>query len=185
MKIIPTAENLLILPSFTPDGHLRAVIEIPAGTNTKYEYDKKSLVFRPDLRNGQPRIIDFLPYPVNYGFVPNTVMEKKRGGDGDPLDVIVICESVPTGTILEVLPIGLILLQDGGEWDNKVLAVPADPARRTVQARNFKEFQSKYSAARHAIEQFFMYYDGLGVMTVMGWKNEKAAVREIEKWQIR
>lgn len=184
MKIISTVENLHALPSFFENGKLRAVIEIPAGTNTKYEYDKRDRQFRPDLRDGKPRVIDFLPYPVNYGFVPSTVMVKSRGGDGDPLDVIVLCESVPTGSVLEVEPIGLLMLQDGGEWDNKVLAVPADAAQCTLQAKNWAEFQMKYSAARHQIEQFFMYYDGLGVMTLMGWGDEKAAVQEVLKWAV-
>lgn len=176
--------NLLNAPAFSPAGFLHAVIEIPAGTSTKYEIDKITGEIRPDLRDGQPRIIDFLPYPLNYGFVPSTRMEKKRGGDGDPLDVLVIGESVPTGTLLEVHPIGLLLLKDLGEWDNKVLTVPADPMRRTIRADNWHNFQQDYSAIRHILELYFMYYDGLGVMTVMGWADEAAALEEVKKWQI-
>lgn len=176
--------NLLKKPAYSPVGWLNAVIEIPAGTNRKFEIDKNTGEIRPDLRDGKPRVIDFLPYPVNYGFVPSTRMEKKRGGDGDPLDVLVIGESVPTGTLLEVQPIGLLLLKDLGEWDNKVLAVPADVSRRTIRAANWRDFQQEYSAIRHILELYFMYYDGLGVMTVMGWADELAARAEVKKWQI-
>jgi len=173
----------LALPSFSAAGHLQGVIEIPAGTNLKFEYDKQALQFKPDLRDGKQRMIDFLPYPVNYGFIPSTRMDKQRGGDGDPLDVLVLAEHLPTGTVIEVLPIGLLLLCDLGEWDNKVLAIPIDPALRIISAVNWTEFQLRYSAARHIIEQFFTYYDGLGVMTLMGWGDEKAALEEVEKWR--
>jgi inorganic pyrophosphatase len=71
--------NHLALPSFSSDGFLNAVIEIPAGTNTKYEYDKQRLEFKPDLRDGQTRRVDFLSYPLNYGFIPSTKMANLTG----------------------------------------------------------------------------------------------------------
>ncbi|MBK7939318.1 MAG: inorganic diphosphatase [Lewinellaceae bacterium] len=176
--------NHLALPAFSQNGLLNAVIEIPAGTNTKYEYDKQKLEFRPDIRDGKPRRVNFLSYPLNYGFIPSTRMDKVRGGDGDPLDVLVLAEHVAVGTVIEVQAIGLLLLKDLGEWDNKVLAIPADPGKRIIGATNWREFQQDYSAARHMIELFFMYYDGLGTMTVMGWSDEKAALEEVKKWQL-
>lgn len=176
--------NHLALPSFSKNGHLNAVIEIPAGTNTKFEYDKQRLEFKPDLRDGLPRRVDFLSYPLNYGFIPSTKMKKARGGDGDPLDVLVLAEHLPTSTVIEVQPIGLLMLKDTGEWDNKVLAIPADASKRIIRATNWQEFQQDYSAARHIIELFFLYYDGLGTMTLMGWGDEKAAIAEVKKWQL-
>jgi inorganic pyrophosphatase len=174
----------LSLPSFSANGHLQGVVEIPAGTNRKYEYNKQRLEFEQDMRAGKPRSIDFMSYPVNYGFIPSTKMDKERGGDGDPLDVLIIAEHMPTGSVVEVEPIGLLLLQDLGEWDNKVLAIPVDPDKRIIRAINWQSFQQNYSAIRHILEIFFMYYDGLGVMTVMGWGDEKAAIEEVKKWQI-
>ena len=175
--------NQLALPSFSPNGHLQGVIEIPAGTNTKFEYNKQLLEFQPDLRDGHPRYVDFMPYPVNYGFIPSTCMDKDRGGDGDPLDVLLLAEHVPTGTVVEVQPIGLLLLKDTGEFDHKVLAIPVDPAKRIIRATNWVEFQRDYSAIRHILELFFLYYDGLGTMTLLGWGDEKAALEEVKKWQ--
>jgi inorganic pyrophosphatase len=174
----------LALPSFSTNGHLQAVIEIPAGTNTKYEYNKQLLQFQPDLRGGQLRKVDFMPYPVNYGFIPSTRMDKDRGGDGDPLDVLLLAEHVPTGSAIEVLPIGLLLLRDLGELDHKVLAVPIDPAMRIIQSTNWADFQQHYSAIRHILELFFLYYDGLGTMTILGWGDEAAAIAEVKKWQL-
>ena len=164
--------NHLTLPSFSANGHLQAVIEIPAGTNTKYEYNKQLLEFQPDIRDGHTRRVDFLSYPLNYGFVPSTRMDKDRGGDGDPLDVLVLAEHLPTGTVIEVQPIGLLLLKDLGELDHKVLAIPVDPTLRILRATDWQSFQQDYPAARTIIEQFFLYYDGIGTMLLLGWADE-------------
>jgi inorganic pyrophosphatase len=177
--------NHLQLPSFSANGHLQAVIEIPAGTNTKYEYNKQELRFEPDVRNGVVRRVDFMSYPVNYGFVPSTKMDKAREGDGDPLDALVLAEHLPTGTVIEILPIGLLRLKDLGELDHKVLAIPVDPALRIIQATDWPSFQQRYSAIRHILEMFFMYYDGLGTMTVMDWGDGAAALQEVAKWQTK
>ena len=174
----------LALPSFSAHGHLQGVVEIPAGTNTKFEYNKQLLRFQPDIRDGQLRRVNFLSYPLNYGFIPSTRMDKDRGGDGDPLDVLILAEHLPTGTVLEVQPIGLLLLRDLGELDHKVLAIPVDPALRIIRATDWTSFQRDYSAARHIIEQFFLYYDGIGTMLLLGWADEHAAVTEVKKWQI-
>jgi inorganic pyrophosphatase len=172
----------LSLPAFSDDGHLQGVIEIPAGTNTKYEYNRQLLQFQPDIRDGKVRRVDFMSYPVNYGFIPSTKMDKTRGGDGDPLDVLVLAEHLPVGTLIEVIPIGLLLLKDLGELDHKVLAVPLDPEKRIIQSLNWHDFQRDYSAIRHILELFFLYYDGLGTMTLLGWGEETAALEEVKKW---
>ncbi|MDO8365674.1 MAG: inorganic diphosphatase [Saprospiraceae bacterium] len=176
--------NHLALPSFSPNGHLHGVIEIPAGTNTKFEYNKQLLQFQADIREGEGRRIDFMSYPLNYGFIPSTRMDRGRGGDGDPMDVLLLAEHIPTGTVVEVQPIGLLLLEDLGELDHKVLAIPIDPAKRIIRATNWVEFQRDYSAIRHILELFFLYYDGLGTMKIMGWADEKAALQEVKKWQL-
>ena len=176
--------HLLKQATFSDRGYLNGVIEIPAGTNRKFEIDKESGLIRPDIRDGRPRMINFLPYPLNYGFVPSTRMDKGRGGDGDPLDILLLAESMPSGTLIKTVPIGLLMLQDGGEWDNKVLAIPADPALRIIEATDWHSFQQQYSAIRHMLELFFLYYDGLGVMTLMGWGDEQAALQEVKKWQL-
>ena len=176
--------NHLELPSFTQEGLLQAVIEIPAGTNTKYEYNRDKMCFQPDIRDGKARKVNFMSYPVNYGFIPSTRMDKSRGGDGDPLDVLVLAEHIPTGSTVQVVPIGLLKLSDLGELDHKVLAIPADVAKRIITATDWETFQRDYSIIRHILELFFMYYDGLGTLTVMGWGDEKEALSEIKKWNV-
>jgi inorganic pyrophosphatase len=76
------------------------------------------------------------------------------------------------------------LLRDGGELDHKVLAVPVDAALQVVPVYSWAIFQQQYSVIRHILELFFLYYDGLGVMTPMGWADEHAALEEVKKWRI-
>jgi inorganic pyrophosphatase len=176
--------NHLALPTFNDQGILQAVIEIPAGTNTKFEYDKQAQVFKPDIRDGKKRMAQFLSYPVNYGFVPSTKMDKKRGGDGDPIDVLVLAEHLPTGTVIDVLPIGILLLEDLGEQDHKVLAIPLDETLRILPVTDYIGLSMSFGIVKHMLELYFMYYDGIGTMKVMGWADETAAISEVKKWQI-
>ncbi|GAA4317586.1 hypothetical protein GCM10023115_43120 [Pontixanthobacter gangjinensis] len=126
------------------NGYFQAVIEIPAGTNSKIEYHKIDKVFKPSLRDGEERKIDFLPYPGNYGFIPSTFSDPEKGGDGDALDVMVLSSTIPSGKIIEFIPIGMIKLIDAGEEDFKVIAIPADESLRTINVESFKDFVKKY-----------------------------------------
>lgn len=95
------------------------MIEIPLGSNIKYELDKESGLIRMD------RVLySAVFYPANYGFIPQTLAE-----DRDPLDVLVLCQHpvVPL-TIMHARAIGLMTMIDSGEKDHKVVAVAtADP----------------------------------------------------------
>lgn len=171
------------LPTFTERG-IQVVVEIPAGTNHKIEYDKKSLQFLNDQVDGQDRVVAFLPYPGNYGFIPSTYMDPERGGDGDALDVLVIGETQPTGTVVEAIPIAVLLLKDEGEIDSKIIAIPADSSLQIIQAKDFITFSIEFDGAKYIIENWFLYYKGLGVMEFLGWKDEHYAWEEIRKWAL-
>ena len=164
--------------------NVQMVVEIPAGTNAKMEYNKSTQTFEQDTENGIPRRIDFLPYPGNYGYIPGTSMQVEEGGDGDALDILVIGEHTPVGTVLEVKPIGILLLKDQEELDHKIIAIPADESQRTLNAAGFMDFMMNYDGARKIIEDWFMNYKGWGKMELIGWENEKYALREIKKWTI-
>jgi inorganic pyrophosphatase len=175
--------NLLHLNSKADSGHFRAVIEIPAGTNKKTEIDHQSGEFKISLRNGQPRNIDFLGYPINYGFVPGTLMDKARGGDGDPIDALIICESVAMKTVIEFIPIAVLRLKDSNELDSKIIAVPANLELRTICATNFIELKTLYPAIMEILVVWFKNYDKANDTTeFIAWEDEVAAKLEIEKW---
>ncbi|HEY9676438.1 MAG TPA: inorganic diphosphatase [Drouetiella sp.] len=96
-----------------------AVIEVPMGSNVKYELDKKSGLLRVD------RILfSSVHYPANYGFIPQTL-----GDDHDPLDVLVLGqEPLMPLCLVRAKPIGLMKMIDQGELDDKIIAVHVDDA---------------------------------------------------------
>ncbi|MEL6971491.1 MAG: inorganic diphosphatase [Bacteroidota bacterium] len=163
--------------------YLQAVIEIPAGTNQKIEYDYATGSFQMDQIDGKDRVIDFLPYPGNYGFVPGTLMDTERGGDGDALDILVIGEAVETGTSMPVIPLGALLLRDRDEIDTKLIGIPADPAQQVIEAKDFMSFALRYDAARRIIEDWFQNYKGAGRVEIIRWEDEQYAWSEVEKWK--
>lgn len=161
-------------------GVLRAVIEIPAGTVEKRQYDIASNTFPIDLRRGKPRRIAFLPYPANYGFIPGTRMDKAQGGDGDAVDVFVICGAVPSGTVMEVEVIGVIELLDAGERDDKLVALPLEPALRTVEADDIHELPE---AARDILVTWLLNYDPEDGAKLVGVKGREEAIATVARWQ--
>lgn len=105
-----------------------AVIEISKGSKQKYEMDKKTGFLRLD------RILyTSTHYPANYGFIPHTL-----AGDGDPLDVLVLCsESLINMSLVNCYPIGVIVMNDNGKIDEKIIAIPfADPNYNTYKSIN-------------------------------------------------
>lgn len=177
-------EDLSKLPTFDANNTLLAVIEIPAGTNKKIEYNKETLTFDVDQRDGKDRIIKYLPYFGNYGFIPSTLSDKTKGGDGDPLDILVLAESVPTGTIMEVIPIGILNIRDEGEEDDKIIAVPKDPKLRTIDVDNFEDWKSGYVNTQRIIITWYRNYDKGNTNVINGFRNEKIARDVIEKWRL-
>jgi len=93
---------------------VNALIEIPQGSKSKYEIDKKTGLLKLD------RIIySSFHYPVNYGFIPQTL-----GKDGDPLDILVMCsESIQPLCLVEAFVIGNMQMIDSGLIDDKIIAV--------------------------------------------------------------
>ncbi len=170
------------LPSIDGEA-LNVVVEIPAGTNHKIEYHPGEGYVNDTLLTGEDRIIQFLPYPGNYGFVPSTLMTRERGGDGDALDVLVIGESVATGTQLRARPIGALLLRDRGEIDTKIIAVPADSAARVLPVTTFLDFSLGNDAAKQIIETWFLNYKGRNQTELLRWEDESYAWREVRRWR--
>ncbi len=178
----PTMPNLEELPAEVRPGVFQAVIEIPAGTIDKRQYDPARNTFPIDLRNGIPRRIAFLPYPANYGFIPGTRMLKQEGGDGDAVDVFVLCTALPSGTVLEVEPIGIIELLDAGERDDKVIALPMDPALRTVDADDIAELPQ---GVRDILVTWLLNYDPADGAELVGVKGKGEALATVRRWTTR
>ena len=125
-----------------------AVIEITKGSKIKYELDKSTGFLKLD------RILHTSThYPANYGFIPLTFAD-----DDDPLDVLVICsEEIAPLTLVQVYPIGVIKMVDGGRFDEKIIAVPfSDPY--------YNSYKSMDELPQHVFEEmkhFFSVYKTL------------------------
>src|SRR5262249_16543935 len=102
-----------------------ALIEIPRGSTIKYELDKATGLLRVDPILYSPVHSpphSAVPYPANYGFIPQTYAE-----DDDPLDVLVLCQdTVAPLTLIRARAIGVMTMIDSGKKDHKILAVAID-----------------------------------------------------------
>ena len=92
-------------------------------------------------------------YPANYGFIPHTL-----AADNDPLDVLILCsESLVPMSLVECYPIGVIVMNDGGAMDEKIIAIPfADPNYNT-----YKDISDLPSHIFEEMRHFFCVYKQL------------------------
>ena len=138
---------------------LVAVIEIPGGSRNKYEIDKDTGAIFLDRT-----LFTATRYPADYGYFPETLAE-----DGDPLDVLVlVTEPTFPGCRVRVRPIGVFLMEDDGDPDHKVIAIPiADPRWEGVN-----DLDDLDPHLRDEIEHFFEVYKQLeGTKTAsLGWR---------------
>jgi len=142
------------------DGTINVVVEIPAGTNEKWEVNEDGTRLVRDFTGDEPRVIDYLPYPGNYGMVPRTLLSTDRGGDGGALDVMVIGPSVPRGSVLRARPIGIIRVVDRMEQDDKILAVLDGPTLKDVY--DVEGLQARYPGAAEILGTWWSNAHGRG-----------------------
>ena len=162
--------DLSKIPAQPKPGLLNVLIEIPAGSKNKYEFDKDLQAFALD------RVLyASVMYPYDYGFVPNTLAD-----DGDPLDGMVMIDQ-PTfpGCVITARPIGMLEMIDGGDRDEKILCVPdKDPRYSAVRSLD--------DVASHRLDEiaeFFRTYKNLEkkVTEILGWKNLDQVMPLVEK----
>lgn len=160
--------------------HLNAIVEIPAGTNTKIEYAATTNSFITDQRNGSNRIISYLSYPGNYGFIPGTKTDTSEGGDGDPVDVLILTSHLETGTIIPVKPVGLLKMIDNNELDYKVIAVPVDTKDNVLGIDTYTDFKKKYPSIVNILTNWFAHYDASEKQEIVGWGDHEEALAYIK-----
>lgn len=154
----PAWIGLFLGLTFAFDPPVAVRIEIPAGTTDKIEFNPETGEFEVN------RVIRYLPYPVNYGFVPNTL-----AGDGDPVDVLLLSRRVETGAHLDAIPLATLRLTDRGEPDEKVLFIPLEDSLRLTNCTTWACLQTHHADMIAQIETWFMHYKGPGVMESSGW----------------
>jgi inorganic pyrophosphatase len=141
------------------------VIEIPRGSRNKYEVDHETgRVFLDRV------LFTSFVYPVDYGFFENTL-----GGDGDPLDALVLLEyPVFPGVGVKVRPVGVLKMSDEAGMDEKIVAVPyKDPRWAHIQ-----DLEDVPEQTRNELEHFFARYKDLEPgkwVKIEGWDGREAA----------
>lgn len=152
--------------------NINVIVEIPEGSNNKYEIDKKTGLIKLDRAN-----YSSAPYPFDYGFVPQTLWE-----DNDPLDVVILTTfPLHPGILVNVRPVAVMEMIDDGDSDYKIIGVPADD-KRWDDTQDLKDL-NKHKIKE--IEHFFKTYKNLKdpdiKVDILGTKGKKEAVEAINK----
>ncbi len=164
------------------DGTVNVVIEIPAGSTAKYETNKLTGMLELEQKNGAPRFVQYLGYPVNYGAIPRSILLKSKGGDGDSVDVLVLGQSVPIGSVVRGRVIGLLSLIDTGDKDDKAVVVMENSPFAKVA--NIADLDAKFPGVTSIIQTWFTSYKGYGkdgklMLSSAGFKGRAEAVKFI------
>jgi inorganic pyrophosphatase len=135
----------------SPPDDINVVIEVPVGGEPiKYEMDKASGALFVDRFLYTP-----MRYPGNYGFVPHTLSR-----DGDPIDVLVCnTRAIFPGAVMNCRPVGVLVMEDDGGGDEKIIAVPS--ARLTTRYQSVKTYSDLPKILVEQIEHFFSHYKDL------------------------
>ena len=150
----------------SPD-EISVVVEIPRGSKIKYEIDPKSGGISVDRM-----LFPAFFYPYNYGFIPQT---KEEGGD-DPIDVFILGDSsLLPKSVISCRPVGILLTEDQGGIDPKVIAVPSAKIDPTFSAiLDINDIQENVRThLTHFIEHHKDLEEGKYVK-LLGWEGKDA-----------
>ncbi len=169
--------NQVLPPGDYENGFVNVVVEIPAGSCHKIEWDRKIAAFKLD--RVEPVIY---AKPVNYGFIPQTLDE-----DGDELDALIFTDKpLTTGIYMEARVIGVMKFVDDDEVDDKILVVPEDDRNNGNAIKSLEDISPQILKQ---IEHHFNHYKDLkkpGTTTVQGFfglDDAKKVIREaIDRW---
>jgi len=121
------------------------------------------------------RTIDYLPYPANYGMIPQTLLAKDRNGDGDPLDAIVLGPALPRGTVVTVKLLGSMMMTDQNKEDSKLIGVI--PHTNFSSLKSIIELDMKFPGVTKILSTWFTNYKGRGQTKIHGFKDAREAHR--------
>ncbi|MGP8289559.1 inorganic diphosphatase [Vreelandella zhanjiangensis] len=174
-------QDLMAMDAINSNGVVSAIIEIPTGTSAKWEVSKEDTnAVYWEYKNDEPRVVNYLGYPGNYGAIPGTDLPKEMGGDGDPLDVIVLGQAIPRGEIVDVRVIGVLKMLDGGEQDDKLIAVLTQGSP-FANVESMTQLDSEFPGVSQIIDIWFANYKGPdGGMEGLGFEDAESALAVLE-----
>ena len=149
-------------------------VEIPAGTKQKWEVNKQSGLLEWKKKKGKKRIINFLSYPGNYGFIPQTLSY-----DGDPIDVIDLDENIERGSVKEIKIIGGLYFEDKKEEDVKIIGV--DPSGSFGSIETMQDLLLDKSSLLGILKMWFESYKKPGKMIFYKFLDKDQSIEIIEE----
>ena len=157
-----------------PPHDINVIIEVPVGGEPiKYELDKASGTLFVDRFLYTP-----MRYPGNYGFIPHTL-----SADGDPIDVLVCnTRAIAPGAVMNCRPVGVLVMEDDGGGDEKVIAVPS--SKITQRYDRVKSHADLPEITLRQIQHFFEHYKDLEPgkwVKIKHWGDADEARRYIEE----
>ena len=161
------------------DSLVQVVIEIPAGTIDKWELNKSNGKLEWEIVNGKPRQVNYLGYPGNYGFIPQTLLSKEQGGDGDPLDALILGPAAERGSVQKCKIIGVLKLTDHGENDDKIIAVSQNS--QMYKVNDILEMENEFKGVLDILEIWFKNYKGQRFLNSRGYRGKAEANSIINK----
>ncbi len=149
------------------------IVEIPKGSHNKYEIDKETGLIGLDRAN-----YNSAPYPFDYAFIPQTLWD-----DGDALDVIILTTyPLEVGIMVAARPIAIMDMNDSGESDAKIIAVP-------VNDRRFEGIQDLNDLNKHMLKEYAHFFETYKILkgddprkypvTISGYKDKSEAIKAI------
>lgn len=167
--------NYAELPTYSGARQLQVVIEVPAGDAHTTVYNKATRAFE----KASETMLNSLPYPANYGFIPSTEIE----AEGRGLSAMVIANRAESGTVLEVIPVATLMLEKPtGDLYPILVCTPARPSEQLIRAHNYAALSVEYPAIKSILQQWFMSHSGTAQLKFIGWKDEQFAEKEIQRW---
>jgi len=151
---------------------IKAIIEIPCGSNIKYEIEKESGAVVLD------RVMhSAMYYPANYGFINQTLSQ-----DGDPADIMILTEyAMHPGSVTNCRLVGVLIMEDESGIDEKLLAVPTSKIDPT-----FDEIQDLEDIPKHTLAKIKNFFETYKMLEPNKWvkvkefQNKAAATKILE-----
>tara|TARA_B100001027_G_scaffold201718_1_gene161918 strand:+ start:211 stop:816 length:606 start_codon:yes stop_codon:yes gene_type:complete len=162
------------------DGSYNFFVEIPAGTKEKWEVNKRNGLLEWEEKKGRKKVIKFLPYPGNYGFIPQTY-----GADGDPVDLVDLDESIERGSVKRIRIVGGLYFEDKKTVDIKFIGL--DPEGTFKNIETIQDLVLNRFASLEILKIWFESYKKSGKMVFFRLIDRDESIEIIknshEKWK--
>lgn len=160
------------------DGSYNFFVEIPAGTKEKWEVNKHNGLLEWEEKNGRKKVVKFLPYPGNYGFIPQTY-----GADGDPVDVVDLDESIERGSVKKIKIVGGLYFEDKKIVDIKFIGLNPEGTFKNIET--MQDLVLNKFASLEILKIWFESYKKSGKMVFFRLIDRDESIKIIEGYHER